>query len=74
LAALVFTVLSATFHWHMIRNGALLVGEDSESMGMDVRRIPKLTATYFAWPALWVWRIGSALVRDEAVVAVGAGD
>jgi hypothetical protein len=74
LAALVFTVLSATFHWHMIRNGALLVGEDSESMGMDVRRIPKLTATYFAWPAMWVWRTASALVRDETVVAVGAGD
>jgi hypothetical protein len=74
VAALVFTVLSATFHWHMIRNGVLLVGEDSESMGMDVRRIPKLTATYFAWPVMWVWRIGSALVRDEAVVVVGAGD
>jgi hypothetical protein len=58
----------------MIRNGALLVGEDSESMSMDVRRIPKLTATYFAWPATWVWRVATALIRDEAVVAMGAGD
>ncbi len=32
VAALVFTVLSATFHWHMIRNGALLVGDEAHSL------------------------------------------
>lgn len=74
IAALVFTVLSATFHWHMIRNGALLVGEDSESMGMDVRRIPKLTATYFAWPLMWVWRTASMLVAKSEALAAFGGD
>ena len=32
IPALVFTVVSATFHWHMIRNGALLVGDESHSL------------------------------------------
>lgn len=75
VAALVFTVVSATFHWHMIRNGALLVGEESQSMSADMKQIPRLTATYFAWPVMCVWRMASAMVaKAEAVVAVGAGD
>jgi hypothetical protein len=74
VAALVFTVLSATFHWHMIRNGALLVGDEAHSLRTDLKRIPLLTATYFAAPVLWLWRTASALVRDESVVAVGVGD
>lgn len=63
--ALIFTVLSATFHWHMIRNGALLVGEEAHSLSTDLKRIPRLTATYFASPALWMWRVVSALVAKE---------
>jgi hypothetical protein len=75
VAALVFTTVSATFHWHMIRNGALLVGEESGTFLGDLKRIPRLTASYFAGLGMWVWRTGSAMVvRDEAVVAVGVGD
>jgi len=75
LAALVFTVLSATFHWHMIRNGVLLVGEESHSLTTDLKRIPMLTATYFAAPALWMWKLASAMIaKGEALVAIGAGD
>jgi len=74
VAAMAFTIFSATFHWHMIRNGALLVGENTHTLATDLKRIPILTARYFAAPAVWVWRMASALVRDEAVAAVGAGD
>ena len=74
-AALVFTVLSATFHWHMIRNGALLVGDESHTLATDLKRIPRLTISYFTTPAMTLWRAASALVsKGEAVVAVGAGD
>ena len=73
IAAMIYTVMSATFHWHMIRNGALLVGEDAHSFTTDLKRIPLLIATYFAGPAVALWRVASALVRPEAVV-VGAGD
>jgi hypothetical protein len=75
VAALVFTVLSATFHWHMIRNGVLLVGEESHSLKTDLKRIPMLTATYFAAPVLWIWKPASAMIaKGEALVAISAGD
>jgi hypothetical protein len=66
VAAIVFTVVSATFHWHMIRNGALLVGDDAHTLATDLKRIPRLLATYFAGPALWVGRIAGAMLRRDA--------
>jgi hypothetical protein len=34
-----------------------------------------LTATYFAAPALWMWKLASAMIaKGEALVAIGAGD
>ena len=75
IPALVFTVVSATFHWHMIRNGALLVGDESHSLSTDLKRIPRLTATYFKTPVLWMWKLASAMIaKGEALVAIGAGD
>ena len=75
IPALVFTVLSATFHWHMIRNGVLLVGDESHSLSTDLKRIPRLTATYFTTPVLWMWKLASAMIaKGEALVAIGAGD
>jgi len=75
IVALIFTVLSATFHWHIIRNGALLVGEDAHSFSTDLKRIPRLAASYFAWPVLAVLRLASAPAAEgEPYVAFGAGD
>lgn len=65
-SAIVFTVVSATFHWHMIRNGALLVGDDAHTLAADLRRIPRLLGSYFAGPALWVGRTAGALLRRDA--------
>jgi hypothetical protein len=75
VAALVFTVVSATFHWHMIRNGALLVGDKSHSLTTDLKRIPILTATYFAVPVLWALRTASTVIaRGEFSTAIEAAD
>lgn len=74
VAGMIFTLISATFHWHMIRNGVLLVGEESHTFATDLKRIPRLTVSYFTEPATALWRWTSGLVRREAVVAVGAGD
>lgn len=75
LAGLIFTLVSATFHWHIIRNGALLVGDESHSFLTDLKRIPRLTLSYGAAPVMAIWKLASALVRrDETVVALGAGD
>lgn len=54
IPALAFTLVSATFHWHMIRNGALLVGEEAHTLATDLRRIPRLIVSYFTAPAVWV--------------------
>jgi hypothetical protein len=72
-AGVIFTVVSATFHWHMIRNGALLVGDESHSLATDLRRIPRLVGTYFAAPAMWTWRVASGVMRkteaEEGAIA-----
>jgi hypothetical protein len=64
--ALVFTVVSATLHWHMIRNGALLVGDEAHSFATDLKRIPRLVGTYLAAPALWGWKAASTAMRRVA--------
>lgn len=68
VAAVVFTLVSATFHWHMIRNGALLVGEEAHSLGTDLRRIPRLVVSYFRAPVAWV----SGLLGERSGEAGGA--
>jgi hypothetical protein len=68
-------VLSATFHWHVIRNGALLVGEESHSLADDLKRIPALIGSYFAWPVVVTRRVANGLVaKGDPYVAFGAGD
>lgn len=54
IPALLFTLVSATLHWHMIRNGVLLVGDEARTLATDLRRIPMLIASYFTAPAAWV--------------------
>jgi len=72
---LIFTIVSATFHWHIIRNGALLVGDESHSFLSDLKRIPRLAISYFTAPAMALWRMATVLVeKGEAVLAPGAGD
>lgn len=72
LAAVLYTLLSATFHWHMIRNGALLVGEEAQSLSSDFRRIPLLIGTYFAAPVLWLRKALAGFAADEAKESVAA--
>jgi hypothetical protein len=73
VAGVIFTIVSATLHWHMIRNGALLVGDESQSFSSDLKRIPILIGTYFASPAVWLWTWAIAVLRpveaEESAVA-----
>lgn len=72
VAGVIFTIVSATFHWHMIRNGALLVGDESQTLGNDLKRIPRLIGTYFATPVLWVRKAAAAMGGDEAEESAAA--
>lgn len=69
LAGVIFTLVSATLHWHMIRNGALVVGEGAHSLTADLRRIPILIGTYFAVPVLWMWKGRPATLRRTTPIA-----
>jgi hypothetical protein len=50
IGALIATLISAMFHWHwhIMRNGAMLVGKHSGSFADDMRQMPRLIAT-FVW-------------------------
>ncbi len=45
-------LLSAAFHLHLMRNGAMLVGKDEGSFANDLRRIPSLVASFVTAPVL----------------------
>jgi hypothetical protein len=50
IGALVVTVVSAMFHWHIMRNGAMLVGVNSRSFTDDMKAMPRLLVTFFSEP------------------------
>ena len=50
IGALVFTLVSAMFHWHIMQNGALLIGEDSNSFWTDMKRMPRLVLSFVTSP------------------------
>ncbi len=73
IAALVFTLVSATFHWHMIRNGALLVGEEAHTLATDLRRIPRLMVSYFKAPVVWLSAVIAVRGGTTALEAASSG-
>jgi len=50
VSALVFTLTSAMFHWHVMQNGAMLVGEQSRSLLSDIKQLPGLMLSFVATP------------------------
>ena len=54
IGALIATLLSAMFHWHLMQNGAMLVGEQGRSLVDDMKRMPRLIATFVWNPIRWV--------------------
>ncbi len=51
IAVCAFTLLSALFHLHVMRNGVFLSGQ-GRSLGDDFRRIPRLLLGFLARPAI----------------------
>jgi hypothetical protein len=54
IGALIATVVSAMFHWHVMQNGAMIVGKDSRSFLDDMKQMPRLVATFVWNPIRWV--------------------
>jgi hypothetical protein len=52
IGALLFTLISAMFHWHMMQNGVMLVGKDSNSLTADLKQLPKVALSFLVVPRL----------------------
>jgi hypothetical protein len=48
VSSVFFTIISTLFNIYAMRRGALVVGEDSNSVASDLRRIPRLIAGFVA--------------------------
>ena len=64
MGALIVTVISAMFHWHVMQNGAMLVGENSSSLIGDMKAMPRLIATFVRYPV-------RALLSRQRTVEMG---
>jgi hypothetical protein len=53
IGALVATLISAMFHWHVMQNGAMLVGENGRSLAHDLKQMPRLIALFVWNPIRW---------------------
>ncbi len=67
LSVLVFSLLSASFHLHVMENGAMLVGERARSFGADLRAVPRLLASFVAGPILWAASVLRAATSPVAL-------
>jgi ABC-type amino acid transport system permease subunit len=45
-----WALVSAAFHLHLMRNGAMIVGEEARSLGHDMKRVPKLVISFVVAP------------------------
>jgi hypothetical protein len=50
LSVCAFTLLSALFHLHVMRKGTFLTGSEGPSLAEDFVRLPRLIASFAAWP------------------------
>jgi hypothetical protein len=50
VGALLFTLASAMFHWHMMQNGVMLIGDDGGSLVADLKQMPRLALSFFTLP------------------------
>ena len=56
LASVCFTMVSTLFTLYVMRRGALIVGEDRQSLAHDMRRMPRLVAGFLAAGPLALFR------------------
>jgi hypothetical protein len=54
LGVLVFSLVSAAFHLHVMESGAMLTGERGRSFVADLKAVPGLLASFVGAPALWI--------------------
>ena len=48
VTSVIFTASSTLFNWYAMRKGAMVVGSDSQSIGRDMRALPKIIGQFCA--------------------------
>ena len=66
IGALIATLVSAMFHWHVMQNGAMLVGENTNSFVGDMKQMPRLIATFVSYPVRAIVSRPGVVEIDEA--------
>lgn len=61
--AVVFTLISALFHRHVMRQGTFLTGKAGASMAEDFRRIPRLAVSFVIWPEVFLRSLSARIDR-----------
>lgn len=64
ISALAATVISAMFHWHVMQNGAMLIGSEGRSFFDDMRLMPRLAISFVADPI----RLLAAKLRPQPMI------
>ena len=54
IGGLIATIISALFHWHVMQNGAMLVGEKGRTLADDMKQMPRLIASFVSSPIRWI--------------------
>jgi hypothetical protein len=57
LASIGFTVFTTLFNLYAMRRGALIVGENQQSLGQDLRRMPRLVGGFLVSGPLAILRL-----------------
>jgi hypothetical protein len=70
IGALIATLISAIFHWHLMQNGAMLVGEQGRTLVDDMKQMPRLIATFVLSPVRWL----AASARTAQISEGAPGD
>ena len=69
ISILSFGLISATFHLHIMRRGAMLVGKKSRPFSEDLKRMPVLVGSFIAIPFLAVIEAARRPLRDDEAAA-----
>lgn len=56
ISSVSFTAISTLFNWYAMRNGAMVTGAGSQSIGSDMRAMPRLTGRFVAAPFVALWK------------------
>ena len=72
ISLMAYALISAAFHLHVMREGAMLKGAGARSFLNDLTRVPQLVASFVSWPVRRSIRLLSGSEGQGALGAEGS--